>query len=96
MSNPWVQPDPTRLMWVGLDLCDGLGWVELFLTHHGGLGKKTFLTRPMHTPKYNNIYAGSYKYLKEKKYKWKAEEKKKKNSVATVVIVSLEQTKMEG
>ena len=28
-------------MWVGLDLCDGLGWVEYFLTHHGGLGKKS-------------------------------------------------------
>ena len=28
-------------MWVGLDLCDGLGWVEYFLTYHGGLGKKS-------------------------------------------------------
>ena len=38
---------------------------------------------------------GSYKYLKEKKYKRKTKEKKKlkKNSVATVVIVLLEQTK---
>ena len=42
---------------------------------------------------YNNIYAGSYKYLKEKKkYKRKTEEKKK-NSIATVTIVLLEQTK---
>ena len=24
--------------WVGLDLYDGLDWVEFFLTHHGGLG----------------------------------------------------------
>ena len=39
----------TRPMWVGLDLCDGLGWVEFFLTYHGGLGKKILLTRPMHT-----------------------------------------------
>ena len=36
----------TRPMWVGLDLCDGLGWVELFLTHHGGLGQKIPSTRP--------------------------------------------------
>ena len=33
-------------MWVGLDLCDELGWVGFFLTHHGGLGQKIFLTRP--------------------------------------------------
>ena len=38
LSNPWVQPDPTRFMWVRLDPCDGLGWVEFFLTHYGGLG----------------------------------------------------------
>ena len=44
LSNPWVQPNPTQLMWVGL------GWVEIFLTHHGGLGKKILSTRPMHTP----------------------------------------------
>ena len=24
--------------WVGLDLYDGLDWVEFFLTHHSGLG----------------------------------------------------------
>ena len=38
----------TRLMWVGLNLCDGLDWVEFFLTHHGGLGQKTRpnLTQP--------------------------------------------------
>ena len=29
LSNPWVQLDPTRPIWVGLDLCDGLGWVGL-------------------------------------------------------------------
>ena len=40
---------------------------------------------------YNNIYAGSYTYLKEKKYKRKTEGKK--NIVATVAIASLEQTK---
>ena len=41
---------------------------------------------------YNNIYSGSYKYLKEKKkYKRKIEEKK--NVVATVATVPLEQTK---
>ena len=45
MSNPWVNPDPIQPMWVGLDLCDGLGWVEFFLTHHGGLGQKISLTR---------------------------------------------------
>ena len=33
-------------MWVGLDLYDGLGWVEFFLTQHGGLGHKIPLTRP--------------------------------------------------
>ena len=44
---------------------------------------------------YNNIYAGFYKYLKEKKVQiedWR--EKKKKNSVATVATVPLEQTKV--
>ena len=39
----------TRPMWVGLDLYDGLGWVEFFLTHHGGLGRKLPLTRPNST-----------------------------------------------
>ena len=28
----------TQSMWVGLDPCDGLGWIEFFLTHYGGLG----------------------------------------------------------
>ena len=43
----------TQAMWIGLDLCDGLGWVKFFLTYHGGLGQKIPLTRPMHTPKPN-------------------------------------------
>ena len=47
---------------------------------------------------YNNIYAGSYKYLKGKKKvqtkDWKKEKKKKKRSVATIVTVPLEQTKV--
>ena len=43
---------------------------------------------------YNNIYAGSYKYLKgKKKYKRKIEEKKK-NIVATIATMPLEQTKV--
>ena len=40
----------TRPMWVELDLCDGLDWVEFFFTHHGGLGKKIPSIQPMHTP----------------------------------------------
>ena len=43
---------------------------------------------------YNNIYAGSYKYLKEKKVQtedWR--KKKKKTFVATVSTVPFEQTK---
>ena len=44
----------TRLVWVGLDLCDRLGWVEFFLTHHSELGQKIPLTRPMHTPILND------------------------------------------
>ena len=48
-----TQPNPTRFMWVGLDLCDWLGWVEFFLTRHGGLGQKIPLTRPMYTPSYD-------------------------------------------
>ena len=44
-----TQPNPTHVGWVGL-MC-GLGWVEFFFTHHGGLGKKISSTRPMHTPK---------------------------------------------
>ena len=43
--NP-TQPDPHELGWIGLDLCNGLGWVEFFLTHHGGLGQKIPLTQP--------------------------------------------------
>ena len=50
-----TQPNPTRLMWVGLDLCDWLGWVEFFLTRHGGLGQKIPLTRPMYNPSYNHF-----------------------------------------
>ena len=42
-----TQPMWVRLGWVGLDLCDGLGWVEFFfLTHYGRLGQKIPLTRP--------------------------------------------------
>ena len=33
-----------RLMWVRLDLCDGLDWVEFFLTHYDRLGLKIPLT----------------------------------------------------
>ena len=33
LSNPWIQPNSYGLGWVGLDLCDELGWVEFFLTH---------------------------------------------------------------
>ena len=42
---------------------------------------------------YNNIYTGFYKYLKEKKVQTEDWRKKKKNVLATVVIVLLEQTK---
>ena len=38
--------DSTRPIWVGLDLCDGLDWVEFFFTHHGRLGQKIPSTRP--------------------------------------------------
>ena len=37
---------PTHVGWIRLDLCDGLGWVEFFLTHHGGLGQKIPSTQP--------------------------------------------------
>ena len=46
---------------------------------------------------YNNIYAGSYKYLKEKKNtngRLKKKKKKKKRVVATIATVALEQTKV--
>ena len=43
---------------------------------------------------YNNIYAGSYKYLKEKKSTNERLKKKKKNDVAIVATVPLEQTKV--
>ena len=45
--QPMGSTDPTRPMWVGLDLCDGLNF---FLTYHGGLGQKIPLTKSMHTP----------------------------------------------
>ena len=47
----------TRPMWVRLDLCDGLGWVEFFLTHHGGLGQKIPLTRPNLTHTHPYVHA---------------------------------------
>ena len=43
---------------------------------------------------YNNIYADSYKYLKGKKSTNGRLKKKKKNLVATVATVPLEQTKV--
>ena len=49
LSISWIQPNPCGLGWVGLDLCNGLGynWVEFSLTHHGGLlGQKILLTQP--------------------------------------------------
>ena len=36
----------TRFMWIGLDLCDELGWVAFFFTRYSGLGQKIPLTRP--------------------------------------------------
>ena len=45
-ANPWVQPDPTRSMWIGLHRCDELGWDGFFLTHHGKLGRKILLIWP--------------------------------------------------
>ena len=41
---------------------------------------------------YNNIYVGSYKYLKEKKVQ--TEDWKKKKNVAIVAIVPLKQTRV--
>ena len=41
-----TQPMWVELGWVGLDLYDGLSWVEFFLTHHGELGQKIPLTLP--------------------------------------------------
>ena len=43
--NP-TQLNPCRLGWIGLDLCDGLGWVEFFLTHYDRLGQKIPSTQP--------------------------------------------------
>ena len=43
---------------------------------------------------YNNIYAGSYKYLKGKKKVQMEDQRKKKNVVATIATVPLEQTKV--
>ena len=48
-----TRPIWVELGWVGLDLCDGLDWVEFPFTYHGGLGQKIPSTRPnqpMHTP----------------------------------------------
>ena len=36
MSSTRLNPT-YGLGWVRLDLCDGLGWVEFFFTHHGEL-----------------------------------------------------------
>ena len=48
MSNPWVQPDPTRPMWVRLDLCDRLDWVEFFWPTMVGWIKKSSRPNPTH------------------------------------------------
>ena len=45
--NP-TQPDPCGLGWTYVM---GWVWLNFFLTHHGGLGQKIILTRPMHTPR---------------------------------------------
>ena len=57
--------------WIGLNLCDGLGWVEYFLTHHDELGQKISLTqsysiRFMHTPNSTDGYISymAWKYQK--------------------------------
>ena len=42
---------------------------------------------------YNNIYAGSYKYFFKKSTNGRINIKKKKNSIATVATVPLEQIK---
>ena len=42
---------------------------------------------------YNNIYAGSYKYFLKKSTNGRLKKKKKKNFVATVATMPLEQTK---
>ena len=48
----------TRPMWIGLGWTYMMGWVEFFLTHHGELGQKIPLTRPMHTPnsRHSHLY----------------------------------------
>ena len=38
--NP-TQPNPYGLGWTYV-----MGWIEFFLTHHGGLGQKIHSTRP--------------------------------------------------
>ena len=47
----------TRPMWIGLDLCNELGWVKFFFTHHNGLGQKISLIRP------NEVYVSSVSKL---------------------------------
>lgn len=53
LSNPWVQPNPTRSTWVGLDSYDELGWVGFFLTTMVSWVEETSQlnsTQSMHTP----------------------------------------------
>ena len=45
-----TRPNPSHVGWVesgrvGLDLCDGPGCVEFFLTYYGGFGQKIPSTR---------------------------------------------------
>ena len=57
-----TQPNPIHV--VGLNSCDELAWVRLFLTHHDELGKNP-LTRLLHT----SIFVHSISHLKCKKNK---------------------------
>ena len=53
-----TQPNPCGLDWAYV-----MGWVEFFLTHHGGLGQKIPSTRPMHTPNHTLYFQSTLFYF---------------------------------
>ena len=64
LSNPWVQPDLTRSMWVELYPCDELGWIYFNPPWSVGSKNPLNLTQPnLCTPLPTNLLIGPFKKI---------------------------------